>query len=95
MPRTPKKPSYVIVTHLFDSYGMPPENFSMSNYLNSTATTWKYSKQRIQGDSVFCGHYCILFLLFRARLNSKKFFLGFSKNLSKNDSKIEQLLHEF
>ena len=67
----------------FDSYGMPPENFNMESYLNKTSYTWKYNKQRIQGNSVYCGHYCILFLLFRSRSKTITFFNGFDENLMK------------
>jgi len=79
----------------FDSYGMPPENFNMKSYLNATSNSWKYNKQRIQGESMYCGHYCILFLLFRVRSKSINFFLAFSKNFTKNDKKLKELMADF
>ena len=79
----------------FDSFGMPPENFNMKNYLNTTALSWKYNKQRIQGNSVYCGHYCILFLLFRARSKTINFYRSFSDNYTENDSKLKKLISEF
>jgi len=79
----------------FDSYGMPPENFNMESFLNTTSNSWKYNKQRIQGESLYCGHYCILFLLFRARSKTIDFFKGFSNNFTQNDLKLKKLLSEF
>lgn len=79
----------------FDSYGMPPENFNMLSYLNATSNSWNYNNKRIQGDSTYCGQYCILFLLFRVRSKAIDFFIGFDKNYKKNDLKLKQLLSKF
>ena len=77
----------------FDSYGMPPGNFGLVDYLNSTAISWKYNKQRIQGISTLCGHYCIFYLLFRSRFKTINFFGKFNQNYKQNDNLIKKLLY--
>jgi hypothetical protein len=79
----------------FDSYGMPPANFDLEIFLNESANSWKYNKQRIQGSSALCGHYCILFLLFRSRSKTINFYSNFDENFSQNDKKIKNLIKEF
>jgi len=79
----------------FDSYGLPPEYYNLNNYikLNSIATT--FNNKRIQGDSNYCGLYCLLFLLMINRNQISKFFTFFSDNFYLNDKKIEYLLNVF
>ena len=79
----------------FDSYGMHPQNFGMVEYLNNTSNSWCYNKKRLQGNSQYCGHFCVFFLLFKTRQKSKNFFLCFSKNLTKNDLIIKRLMSNF
>jgi len=79
------------ICDFFDSYGIPAANFNIENYLDETSKSWNQNKKRIQGDSLFCGHYVILFLLFRARGKSKCFFQAFTASFSKNDKLIKDL----
>ena len=75
----------------FDSYGMAATNFNMNDYLDKTSNEWNQNNKRIQGNSQYCGHYVILFLLFRSRNKSKLFFKNFHLSFSKNDKKIKDL----
>ncbi len=77
----------------FDSYANNPERFGLINYLNKNCRIWTYNKQIIQGNSNFCGYYCVLFLLFRARNKANKFFSYFNSSLENNDLKIKKLIN--
>lgn len=79
----------------FDSYGLNPAFFNLVNYLEKTSTRWKYNRKRIQGSSTYCGYYAILFLIFRCRNNSVKFFDNFSKNFNINDKLITKMIKEY
>ena len=79
----------------FDSYAMPASRYGLNAYLDKTATAWKGNKKRIQGDSLYCGHYVIFFLLFRARSEALTFFQSFGTNFSRNDKKLKALIEEF
>ncbi len=79
----------------FDSNGMSPEKLNLTQYLNHTANSWKFNKQRIQGLSEYCGHYCILYLLFKCRSKTINFFRNFDQNYINNDKKLKNLIEEF
>ena len=66
----------------FDSYGLHPDFYNLTNYLNKTCKSWKYNKKCLQGVfSNLCGYYCCLFLMIRSRNYSLKYFLSFYINL--------------
>lgn len=79
----------------FDSYGKNPKEYNLDMYLYEQANGWNYNKKQIQGLSPYCGHYAVLFLLFRARNKANIFFDKFSQNYSLNDLLIRKLLEEF
>jgi hypothetical protein len=79
----------------FDSYGQTPAFYRLQSYIQKVSNHWTWNKQRIQGLSQFCGYYCILFLLFKARDNEKEFFLQFKSNYDHNDSLIKKLIQEY
>jgi hypothetical protein len=74
---------------------MPASNYNLVPYLERTSTTWSENKKRIQGNSEYCGHYAILFLIFRVRSNTVKFFQAFSSNYSKNEKIIKNLINKY
>lgn len=79
------------ICDFFDPYGMPALNFNMTSYLEKTSNHWKENKKRLQGLSHYCGHYCFLYLLFRARSKATFFFRAFTSSLTNNDKKIKDL----
>jgi len=81
--------------NFFDSYAQPASRYGLSSYLDKTSISWSENKNRIQGNSQYCGHYVIFFLLFRARSKSLSFFQSFGTNFSRNDKKIKALIDEF
>lgn len=81
--------------NFFDSYAMPASRYGLNAYLDKTSISWTENKIRLQGNSQYCGHYVIFFLLFRARSKSLSFFQSFGTNYSRNDKKIKALIDEF
>ena len=62
--------------HFFDSYGNHPKYFDLNNYLKKFCNKIFYNKKQLQTNkSVYCGIYCILYLLFKCRGYSLKKFL--------------------
>lgn len=78
----------------FDSYGLPPSHFDLESFLDNTTSSWTWNKMRIQGNSSYCGYYCILFLIFICRDKSLKFFSQFSSNYQINDRIIRDLIEK-
>lgn len=79
----------------FDSYGKSPEYFNLEEYISKTSNNWTWNKRRLQGNSNFCGFYCVLFLLYKTRNKILNFFNEFYLNYTKNDKKILNLIKEF
>lgn len=79
----------------FDSYGNPPHYFGLDKYLFNNSSGFDYNKKRIQGDSSYCGFYCILFLFYKARGEENVFFRQFTSKMSKNDKIITDFLFKF
>ena len=52
----------------FDSYGLPPLDTEIINFLNNHSLSWRYNQQRLQSlQSKVCGLYCIFTLDAAAR----------------------------
>lgn len=52
----------------FDSYGLPPFNHHLMSYFLQHGRNHKFNVTQIQGpNTMSCGHYCIAFLVRRAR----------------------------
>ena len=79
----------------FDSYGHPPQFYSddFVVFLNEHCQEWIVNEKELQSlNSRFCGHYCIYYLMHRARGVSMETIVNrFSKNRLKND----QLVNHF
>src|SRR5436190_10669313 len=46
----------------FDSFGQPPPQ-SICDFLDENCISWKHNKKRVQSfDSIYCGHYCLMYL---------------------------------
>ncbi len=78
----------------FDSYGNSPNFFRLDNYFNKNFELIHYSNKRLQGNSSYCGYYCVLFLLYASRNMLHQFFNEFN-NIKTNDSKLKHLLNKF
>ena len=71
----------------FDSFGNGPKFYNLGNYLNKMCNGYNsFNKKKLQSDySSFCGYYCILFLLFKARCFSLRKFLSYFRDSNSND----------
>lgn len=78
--------------YYFDSYGLPPfspeiKKFIKKNKINGR--TFKYNSQLIQNkDSIFCGYYCIAFLMSFDLNMTRTSFNKIFKNENKNDTTV-------
>ena len=80
----------------FDSYGQSAKTFRMQSYMDKTSILKPYSNlKRIQGNSTYCGYYCMLFLLTAARGQTQKFFDYFGDDYLKNDKKLAFLINKY
>ena len=78
----------------FDSYGLNPMFYSLTKYLRETSNSWTYNQKRIQGESQYCGYYCIFYLISICRNETIKFFKHFSKNLGQNDQILSDIFEK-
>lgn len=75
----------------FDSYGTQPLNIAIKNFLKRNSKNFKINYQQVQGYfSTTCGHYCMLYSLYKSQNKSLKLFLNqFKKNdYNYNDRKV-------
>ena len=83
------------VATFFDSYAQEPKVYKLKSFLSKTSKDYNYNKIRVQGKSSFCGYYCLLFLLLKARNRTDIFFKYFDNNLKLNDKKIQYFINLF
>lgn len=77
----------------FDSYGQPPLNLDLIKFLKNNSKQNIINSRQLQGFfSKTCGHYCLLYSLYKSQNKSLKLFLmEFNKqNLNFNDRKVVQ-----
>ena len=80
----------------FDSFGRCPlENFKI--ILNENCAEWIWNERYIQSViSNFCGHYCIVYCLYRSRgLDVRKIVRMFTKDTGLNDSIVNNFVCKF
>jgi len=81
--------------YFFDSYGGEPSNYRLEDFIERNSVQYFYNKNVIQGDSFYCGYYCVLYLLSKARNQTSEFFKFFNKNAYINDKKIKFYINKF
>jgi hypothetical protein len=79
----------------FDSYGFPPRNRHVVNFLKKNCVTWTFSNQVLQHPfSNLCGVYCIYFLVKKCQGHSLYSILSrFTNDLDLNDRRVRRFLH--
>jgi hypothetical protein len=61
----------------FDSYGLKPLNPEIYDFIRINGNNWIYNNQRIQDyESKSCGQFCALYIAFRSKGLSRKYFLS-------------------
>ena len=82
----------------FDSFGLPPFKENIEQFLNTKCTRgWTYNKIALQSAySTTCGHYCVLFIIYRCqRLSSDVMISKFNSNTLNNDKRMEKIFGKF
>ena len=80
----------------FDSFGNISNYYNLQNYLKKVSKGHKtFNKKKLKSDYSFCGYYCILFLLFKARCFSLKKFLSYFMDSHSNDILLKNLIKKF
>lgn len=79
--------------HYFDSYGFPPKNTSIRNFIRLHSNKLKYNKRQLQHlSSVKCGKFVCLFIVFKMYRKSFGDLVDkLSYNLAVNDVVIENI----
>lgn len=83
------------ICYFFDSYGNNPARYRLRSYISRTSRRWTYNIHRLQGDSMYCGYYCILFLLYISRGQLSEFFKHFNNSIYRNDFIIERFINQY
>jgi hypothetical protein len=81
--------------YYFDSLGLKCENNYILQFLKNTQRIIIENNRQIQSyNSIFCGYFCLSFIIFMfIKNNFKKYFIFFSeKNLKINDNIVTDLL---
>jgi hypothetical protein len=56
------------ICHFYDSYGLHPDYYSLTNYITRTSSGWYFNSSQSQSfNSFICGYYCVLFLMLKCR----------------------------
>ena len=82
----------------FDSYGLPPFQQRIVEFLKKNSNSFIHNKQRIQSDtSVNCGLFSLFYLYFRTKGYTMKQYLKFfvKDNLSYNDHIVNYLYKKY
>ena len=81
----------------FDSYGLHPIVYGLTDFLDSHSPSWDYYSKTLQSlISEVCGHYTVYYILFRSRGCSLSEILShFSNNVSLNDKTVEHFIQNF
>lgn len=79
--------------YYFDSFGMPPRNKFIIQYLETHTKTFHFNDKQLQHiSSVKCGKYCCVFAISILKYRTiDKFIIKFSKNLFINELVIENM----
>lgn len=91
------RPARTFHIEFFDSYGQPPERYGFSVDLSSPqVSNIIFSNFPLQGyGSSVCGHYCLLFIFFRSKLDSLasaiKILASLGSNPSARDRKVQEI----
>jgi hypothetical protein len=82
--------------HYFDSYGEDCSNTDIKKFIikNLKRREYSYNKKCIQDDkSLFCGFFCLSFILHRNKnISIKKYLENFSSNLLSNNNKVVKMI---
>ncbi len=76
----------------FDSYGQSAKLYKLDKFLKKKSVSFIENTQMLQGNSPYCGYYCVFFIIFMSLGYNLKTFLTFFKTPIENDSLFKKLL---
>ena len=78
----------------FDSYGLHPIVYGLTDFLDSHSSFWDYNWKTLQSlISEVCGHYTLYYILFHSRgCSLAEILTHFSDNVSVNDKTVEYFI---
>ena len=82
----------------FDSFGLPPLKTEIIDFLNyKCIKRWGRNKVALQNVlSKTCGHYCVLWIIFRCQgLTNETFISQFKDDTLENDRKMHAIFKNF
>jgi len=80
----------------FDSFGGSPKDYGIDGYMKKHALSTVYNKQVLQTKlSVYCGLYCLLFLICKCKHRSLKYFLNLFDKPKINDNTFFRLINKY
>ena len=81
------------IGYYFDSYGLPPINKEINDYLNRNTNGWKFNQRPIQGlDSNKCGQFSVLFIILKTiGYTLNQITNLFTENYKNNDIIVQKL----
>ena len=81
------------IGYYFDSYGLPPLNKEIEDFLNNNTNAWKWNNQTIQGlNSTKCGQFSVLFILLKTiGFTFQQITNLFTNDYNKNDIIVQKL----
>jgi hypothetical protein len=76
----------------FDSYGLPPLEDDIIDFMRRNAQTTQFNNVKLQSnDSMVCGQYCVYFLHHRSLGHSLEHLVTyFDRDSSRNDQKVDR-----
>ena len=83
-------------SEFFDSFGNSPERFGLEKYIKKHSSKIKFNKKKLQSDfSLFCGYYCVLYLIYKCKGYSLNYFLNLFDNPIDNDKIFLKLIRKY
>ena len=78
----------------FDSYGLHPIVYGLTDFLDSHSSSWTYNSKTLQSlISEVCGHYTMYYILFHSRgCSLSEILTHLSNNVSLNDKTVERFI---
>ena len=80
----------------FDSFGNSPITFGLDKFIKKNSTKMTFNKTKLQSNfSLFCGYYCVLYLIYKCKRFSLNYFLNFFDKPIDNDRIFVKLIKKY
>lgn len=80
----------------FDSFGNSPEKFGLDKFIKKNSKKITFNRIKLQSDfSLFCGCYCVLYLIYKCKGYSLNYFINLFDNPIDNDKIFVKLINKY